>query len=418
MQAKTQDNVIEYPLPSERDNVLLLRCDPISTVRIAFIGLGRRGKQSLNNYMHLSGVEVKAVCDLKEENLSEVRGILEKHNKARVDEYTDAAAWKEICERPDIDLVYVCTSIRLHADIAVYAMTNGKHVATEVPIANTLEDCWRIVNAAEKYRRHCIMLENCCYGRFELAALYMRSKGLLGDIVHAEGSYIHDLTGIDFGKRPDYAEHWQTCGNPYPTHGLGPICQAMNIHRGDRLSWLVSVSNGQFCFPHIAEDGFRDTCVLGNINTTIIKTEKKKTIVIQHDISSPRPYCRNYLLSGTKGFIQKASQPLVKIAEEVSDGEMSAAALLEKYDHPFYREKGEQAVNIDTHEGMDFIMDYRLIYCLQNGLPLDMDVYDAVEWSSLVELTALSIRRGNVPVPVPDFTRGAWNELQGLNFAQ
>ncbi len=417
-QADIKNNIPEHLIPCKQNDVLLLRCAPISVVRIAFIGLGRRGKQSLNNYVHLEGVEIKAVCDLKEENLSEARRILEKYNKNRADEYTAADAWKKLCERSDIDLVYVCTSINLHAEIAVYAMENGKHVATEVPIANTIADCWKIVNAAEKHRRHCIMLENCCYGRFELAALNMCSKGLFGDIIHAEGGYIHDLRNMDFDNRPDYTARWQTFGNPYPTHGLGPVCQALNIHRGDRLSWLVSVSNRQFCFPQVSDGKIDDECTLGNINTTIIKTAKEKTIVLQHDISSPRPYSRNYMLSGTKGFIQKEAQPVMKFENAGSDEENTVVSLLEKYEHPFYKAKGEQAVAIDTHEGMDFIMDYRLIYCLQNGLPLDMDVYDAVEWSSIVELTAQSIRSGNIPVAIPDFTRGAWNKLSGLSFAE
>lgn len=418
MQAKKTNKISGQQHLSDGSDVLLLRCAPISIVRIAFIGLGKRGKQSLNNYMYLDGVEIKVVCDLKEKNLSEARNLLEKHHKAHADEYTDADSWKEICQRSDIDLVYVCTSINMHAEIAVYAMTNGKHVATEVPIANTIDDCWKIVNAAERYRRHCIMLENCCYGRFELFALNMRSKGLLGDIMHVEGSYIHDLRNVDFDERPAYIKHWQSHGNPYPTHGLGPICQALDIHRGDRLSWLVSVSNGQFCFPQVSGGGFNEKCTLGNINTTIIKTVKEKTIVLQHDISSPRPYSRHYLLSGTKGFIQKGTPPIVKVAEEFVDRELPVATLLEKYDHPFYKAKGEQAVSIDSHEGMDFIMDYRLIYCLQNGLPLDMDVYDAVEWSSIVELSSLSIQRGSIPVSIPDFTQSAWNKLSGLSFAE
>ena len=407
-----------YTTSSEYPHVLLLRCDPIPHVRIGFIGLGRRGKQSFNNYMYLEGVEIRAVCDLKEENLAEARKLMAEKKKRPAEEYTAPDGWKKICERNDIDLVYVCTSMKMHAEIAVYAMENNKHVAIEVPIVNTIEECWQIVNTAEKFRRHCIMLENCCYERFEMAALNMCSQGLLGEVFHAEGSYIHDLRNIDFQQRPDYTEQWQKSGNPYPTHGLGPICQAMNIHRGDRLAWLVSVSNAQFTHPNTGIENYEEKCILGNTNTTIIKTERQKTIVLQHDISSPRPYCRNYMLSGTKGFIQKAEMPLVHIPEGNADAQKNGKEIIEQYDHPFYREKGEQAIRIGAHDGMDYMMDYRLIHCLQKGLPLDMDVYDAVEWSSLVELTRLSIERGCVPVDIPDFTRGAWKELPNLTFAE
>ena len=398
-------------------HVLVLQCAPLPIVRIAFIGLGRRGRQSLVNYMHLDGVAIRVFCDLQQENRDEARAILKSHNKPLPDEYGGADDWKAVCRRDDIDLVYICTSIRWHADIAVYAMEHGKHVACEVPIANTIADCWRIVDAAERYRRHCMMLENCCYDRFEMAALHLCSQGIVGEITHAEGSYVHDLRNIDFTKRPDYIGHWLTTGNPYPTHGLGPLCQTMNIHRGDRLERLVSVSNGQFNYPEVAGRDMASECRLGNMNTTILTTLKGKTIVLQHDISSPRPYERRYLLSGTQGFIEKGShgrmQSLFPGVDEVNEQE----AFFARYDHPFYQSHGEQARQIGFHGGMDFMMDYRLIHCLQQGLPLDMDVYDAVEWSSLVELTSLSVRQGSVPVEIPDFTRGAWNELPRLTFA-
>jgi hypothetical protein len=399
-----------------KSNVLLLACKPISTVRVAFIGLGKRGKESINHYMYLEDVEIKAICDLNEENLLAIRKLLKEHGKKNTDEYKGKEDWRRVCERDDIDLIYVCTSRNLHAEIAVYAMKNNKHVAVEVPAANTIEECWEIVDTAEKYRRHCMMLENCCYGRFELAVLNMSNQGFLGDIIHAEGSYIHDLRKIDFAKRPDYIDLWFMEGNPYPTHGLGPLCQVLNIHRGDKLSSLVSVSNGQFGFPETDRGDSQQQYRLGNMNTTVIKTEKQKTIVIQHDISSPRPYSRNYLLSGTKGFVQKGEPPIIHLPEK-KESEISVPGFLEQFEHPFYRKKGKLACRVGAHDGMDFIMDYRLIYCLQKGLPLDMDVYDAAEWSSIIELTEISVQNQSSLVKIPDFTRGAWNELKKLEFA-
>ena len=401
----------------QSSHVLALRCAPLPIVRIAFIGLGHRGRQSLGNYMYLDGVVIRALCDLRQENRDAAREILKSHHKPMPDEYGGIDDWKEVCRRTDIDLVYICASIRLHADIAVYAMEHGKHVACEVPIANTLADCWRIVDAAERYRRHCMMLENCCYDRFEMAALHLCSQATIGEITHAEGSYVHDLRHIDFTKRPDYIGHWLTTGNPYPTHGLGPLCQAMNIHRGDRLTRLVSVSNRQFNYPEVEGRDMVAECRLGNMNTTIITTLKGKTIVLQHDISSPRPYDRRYLLSGTHGFIEKGDHGRMRFfmagSEEVDEQE----AFFALHEHPFYQAHGELARRVGSHGGMDFMMDFRLIHCLRHGLPLDMDVYDAVEWSSLVELTRLSIQQGNTPVEVPDFTRGTWNMLPRLTFA-
>jgi predicted dehydrogenase len=390
-------------------DVLELACRPIPLVRIAFIGLGKRGKEAFNNFMYIEGVQVVAVCDLFLENLSEVRQILHKHDKQNVVEYTQPDDWRVICERSDIDLIYICTHRNLHTPIAVYAMQCGKHVAIEVPAANTIEECWQLVDTAETTRRHCMMLENCCYDAFELAVQNMVQQGLFGEIFHVEGAYIHDLRTLDFDQKSHYLDVWSMQGNPYPTHGLGPLCQLLNIHRGDKLAWLTSVSSGQFGFPAHSDFEVDSNKQLGNINTTIIRTEKDKTIVLQHDISSPRPYSRNYLVSGTEGFAQKRTTPEIAFSSNPNEilSKEATDDLLTKYEQPFYQEMGELARKVGCHGGMDFIMDYRLIYCLRNGLPLDMDVYDAAEWSSIVELSAISVTNGSTPVEIPDFTRGA-----------
>lgn len=390
-------------------DVLALACERISCVRIAFIGLGKRGKESIHHFMHMQGVVIQVVCDLNEENLHFARTLMARHGKALPHEYRQADAWREVCRRDDIDLVYVCTNREHHVEIALYAMAQGKHVALEVPAANTLAECWALVDAAEATRRHCMMLENCCYDWFELSVLHMIRQGLLGEVFHVEGSYVHDLRHLDFGQRLSYHRLWKMEGNPYPTHGLGPICQALGIHRGDRMAWLTSVSGGQFNYPALNRPLPPEAYTLGNINTTIIKTARNKTIVLQHDISSPRPYTRRYLISGTEGFAQKGEPHVLTL--EAHPG-VAADDLLNRYEHPFAKEVGELARRVGTHGGMDFIMDYRLIYCLQHGLPLDMDVYDAAEWSCIVELSARSVASGSQPVEIPDFTRGRWQKLQ------
>lgn len=403
---------------SGHSDVLELMCKPIDIVRIAFIGLGKRGNESVINFMHIDGVEIVAVCDVVLENIEKVQQILTEHERAVADAYTRPEDWRLICERTDVDLVYVCTDRNLHTPIAVYAMQHGKHVALEVPAANTLEECWMLVDTAEKTRRHCIMLENCCYDPLEMAILNMAQQNVFGEIFHAEGAYIHDLRQLNFEQKKHYLEAWSMQGNPYPTHGLGTLCQLLNIHRSDKLDWLTSVSSGQFCFPTCDDLEIQTKSILGNINTTIIKTHKEKTIVLQHDISSPRPYTRNYLISGTKGFVQKRNTLQIALSSNLNEclSNKEIEDLLNKYEHPFYIEMGEKAKEFGTHDGMDFIMDYRLIYCLRRGLPLDMDVYDAAEWSSIVDLSAQSVAKGSIPVKIPDFTRGGWNKLESFKF--
>ena len=373
-----------------------------------------------------------AVCDLDSANVLAANETLTSHGCPPADMYVGEEAWKELCQRKDIDLVYICTDWHSHAPMAVYAMKQGKHVAVEVPAAMTIAECWDLVNTAEQTRRHCMMLENCCYDFFEMATLNMAQQGVFGEVMHAEGAYIHDLREYNYDTTATgYKNMWRlkaekiAAGNPYPTHGLGPIAQILNIHRGDRMATLVSMSSAQRGMNlYAAEHGIagEDTAHIdmGDMNTTLIRTAKGKTIMIQHDVTSPRPYNRIHLISGTKGFAQK--YPLTGIALEPNAHEylsqQALDSLLKVYEHPFCKEIGEMARKVGGHGGMDFIMDYRLIHCLKNGLPLDMDVYDAAEWSSLVELTDYSVRHGSVPVQIPDFTRGEWEKLQGLTFAE
>ncbi len=421
--------------PTGQENVLQLKCNPIPTVRVAFIGLGSRGSEAVRRFMYLEGIEVVAICDINKDFVSKTQELLTENKRAKALEFTGKEDWKKVCELENVDLIYNCTHWALHTPIAVYAMEHGKHVALEVPAAMSIEECWKLVDTAEKTRRHCMMLENCCYDFFEMATLNMAQQGVLGEIVHVEGAYIHDLRELNFKSPEDggYQGMWRlqynadNKANVYPTHGLGPVCQALNIHRGDKMNYLVSMSSDQFGMKEYAKNKFGEksdyakrTYEQGDMNTTIIKTEKGKTIMIQHDVTSPRPYNRIHMLSGTKGFVQK--YPVQGIALEpnahefLSEKEMEK--MLKKYEHPIVKEVGEKAKEVGGHGGMDFIMDYRLIYCLRNGLPLDQDVYDAAEWSSLVELTEMSVRKGSVPVEVPDFTRGDWKKLTKLEFAK
>ncbi|MDR1414444.1 MAG: Gfo/Idh/MocA family oxidoreductase [Odoribacteraceae bacterium] len=426
--------------PAGQKDVLQLTTEPLSTVRVAFIGLGMRGPGAVQRMTHIPGVEVVALCDVLEENTKKVNAQLEARGFPKAREFFgDTAVWRQVTALPDVDLVYVATDWVSHARIGVQAMKDGKHVAIEVPAAVSLEEIWALINTSEQTRKHCMQLENCVYDFFELTCLNMTQQGLFGEILHAEGAYIH-------GLQPYWKEYWEDWrmkfnrvhrGDVYPTHGLGPVCQALNIHRGDKMNFLVSVDtkavgNPDFIKKQTGEEvkEFRN----GDHTMTMIRTEKGKSILIQHNVTSPRPYNRLYQLTGTKGFANKYPfEGLAFDTEELEEGVVPdhekltshsfvprrvMTDLMERYKHPITKDIEDLAKRVGGHGGMDFIMDYRMIYCLQKGLPLDMDVYDLAEWCCLIPLTELSLDNDSAPVEVPDFTRGGWNRLQGLQFAQ
>ncbi len=267
--SKASELFPEPPRPEGQTDVIELRCDPIDTVRIAFIGVGSRGTGAVRRYTFLEGVKIVALCDMVPENLEKAQQIIEDAGYPSADTYTGEKDWKKICERDDIDLIYVCTHWDLHTPIAVYAMEQGKHVVTEVPAAITIEECWQLVNTSEKTRRHCMQLENCNYDFFELATLNMVRQGLLGEIVHAEGAYIHDLRTNNFNEGKDgYWKMWRLRhlqnrnANLYPTHGFGPICHILNIHRGDKMEYLVSLSSDQFGMTEYAKEKFGEVQIM------------------------------------------------------------------------------------------------------------------------------------------------------------
>lgn len=409
----------------KQQNVLNLTCPPLPVVRIGFIGLGNRGILALERYMHLEGIEVKALCDLRRENIERAEALLEKFHRPKAMDYSEEGMWRKMCECGDIDLIYICTDWLTHTEIAVYAMQQGRHVALEVPAAMSVADCWRLVDTAEQTRRHCMMLENCCYDAFALTTLNMVQQGVLGEITHAEGAYIHDLRKHYFAdeRKGGYHNNWiklysqQHTGNPYPTHGLGPICQWMGIHRGDRMEYLVSMSSRQAGLSAYAEKIFgkhseeaEQPYEMGDVNTTLIHTVKGRTILLQYDVATPRPYSRHQTVCGTKGFMQKYPVPCLLLDEygkEPLSGELFKE-IMERYKHPFTATIGEESRRKNMPNEMNYIMDYRLVHCLRNGLPLDQDVYDAAEWSCITELSERSVRQGSVPVEIPDFTRGDW----------
>jgi hypothetical protein len=272
-----------------------------------------------------------------------------------------------------------------------------------------------------------MMLENCCYDFFELTTLNMARKGLFGEIYHGEGAYIHDLRSLKHDKKNGYYKMWRLeyskkhTGNPYPTHGLGPIAQIMGINRGDRFDYLTSTSTNQYGLTLYAENTFgkdspeaKATYKLGDMNNTLIRTINGHTLLVVHDTTSPRPYDRIHKISGTKGYAVKYPDPKIAIDPHAHNflKPEEFKAIMEQYEHPLLKHIGEKAKTVGGHGGMDFIMDWRLIYCLRNGLPLDQDVYDAATWSCIVELSERSVMNRSNSVDIPDFTRGEWKNAK------
>lgn len=438
--AKVAPITVKTPArPAGQKDVIDLVTPKLETVRVGFIGLGMRGPGAVARFTKIPGTQIVALCDLRPECVDKSQQILKKAGLPEAAAYSGTEdAWKKLCDRDDIDLVYIATDWKHHAEMGVYAMEHGKHVAIEVPAAMTLDEIWKLINTSEKTRKHCMQLENCVYDFFELTTLNMAQQGIFGEVLHVEGAYIHNLE--DFWSsywnnwRMDYNRKYR--GDVYATHGIGPACQLLDIHRGDRLKTLVAMDtkavNGPAYIKNKTGEVVKDF-QNGDQTSTLIRTENGKTMLIQHNVMTPRPYSRMYQLTGTDGYASKypieeyCLRPSQVASDVTPDHEKLNAhgsvpeevkkALMDKYKHPIHRELEETAKKVGGHGGMDYIMDYRLVYCLRNGLPLDMDVYDLAEWCSMAELTRISIENNSAAVAIPDFTRGGWNKVKGYKHA-
>ncbi len=393
---------------------------PIPTVRVGFVGVGGMGSAHVQNYLNIEGVAVKAICDIVPAKVERAQKWVVEAGQPKPAGYSKGPEdFRRMCETEELDLVMTATPWEWHVPVCLAAMKSGKHAATEVPAAMSLEDCWALVETAEKLKKHCQMMENCCYDRIELMTLNLVRKGVLGEVLHAEAGYLHDLRGVKFSNEGEglWRRAWaqKLNGNLYPTHGLGPVAQSMNVNRGDAFDYIVSMSSPVRGLHEYAVATFgadspqaKEHYVLGDVNTSLIKTKLGKTIILIHDTNLPRPYTRINLVQGTKGLAHKWPDRIYvegKAAKphEWDDFEKFAA----EYEHPLWKaiaSKGEGR----GHGGMDYIEDYRLIHSLRTGEPLDQDVYDAAAWSAVVGASVQSVARKGMPVTIPDFTRGKW----------
>ncbi len=416
------------PPRTKGKSVVGLRVPPLGVVRWGIIGLGERGGPTLRQMLVLEGSRVTALCDNYRPALDAALAVVAKAGAPRPADFgAGDEDFRRLVARDDVDAVMICTPWRWHVPMAVAAMRAGKHAFVEVPAAVTLEDCWQLVDTAEETQRHCMMMENCCYGRDELMLLRMCREGIFGELLHGEGAYLHDLRaqikdlarGEGVWRIP---EHRQRNGNLYPTHGLGPVAQYLSINRGDRFERLVSFSSPAAGLRDYAERNlpadhprreWKFAC--GDLNTSIVKTARGRTIVVQHDTSNATPYSRLNTIRGTRGLF--AGYPsriyLEGRSPKGDEWETDLAPYYQEFDHPLWKKVADVAAklppgNAGGHGGMDFVMRWRIMQCLREGLPLDQDVYDGAAWSAIGPLSERSVAEGGAPQLVPDFTRGAW----------
>ncbi len=424
--------------PKGQQSVMGLVVPNMTTVRVGFIGVGQRGSGHVRHFCHLDGVEIKAICDTHREVVDKsLKTVADAGLPAPTAYSAHEYSYRDMLERDDIDLVIISTPWRWHTPMAVDAMNSGKHVFVEVPAATTVEEAWQLVDTAERTQKNCMMGENVCYGRDELMALNMVRHDLFGELLHGEAAYIHELRW-QMKEIEHSTGSWRTGwhakrnANLYPTHGLGPIAQYMNINRGDRFDYMNSMSSPALGRAAYAKREFpaghqrnQLNYIAGDINTSIIKTKLGRTIMVQHDTTTPRPYTRHNLIQGTNGVFAGFPNRIALEHGGMTDPESGKPnsyhgwdydmePWYKKFEHPLWARMGKEAERNGGHGGMDFLMFWRMIYCLRNGEPLDQDVYDAAAWSVVTPLSEASVNdRGNSK-DFPDFTRGVWRTAKPL----
>jgi hypothetical protein len=405
-------------------SVLGMAFAPAESVRVAFIGLGGRGASLLRTFLAIDQVRVTALCDIAGEKLVPAQALIKKAGQRPAALFSNGERdFENLCRRDDIDLVVIATPWNWHAEMAVFAMRQAKHAAVEVPAARTLKECWDLVNTSEKTRKHCVMLENCCYGYNELLVLNMVRAGLFGELTHGAAAYLHDLRSVLFSTSGEGLwrrfEHLKRNGNLYPSHGLGPVARYMNINRGDRFESLVSMSSpSQSLYDYrkkklAPEDSrMKEVYNCGDQNTSLIKTAKGLLIRLEHNVATPEPYDRINLIAGASGIFRDYPPRIFIDGQTQGDTWESIDRYKAQYEHPLWTKEGELATKLGGHGGMDFLMCYRLVQCMREGLVPDILVYDAAAWSAPAPLSEMSVARGSAPLPFPDFTRGRWRGEQ------
>lgn len=409
------------PAPLARATMKNVPFERHETVRFGIVGTGLRGRSVLSELLAIDGVKIVAVCDVVADKTARaVKMCTDAGQPAPAVIVDGDKGFERLVARDDIDFVYTATPWEWHVPVMLAALKAGKHCGAECPIGTTLKDLWALVDASEKARRHCLHLENCNYGETEMLVNRLVHEGIFGEVLHAEAAYLHDLRRILFEDRDEglwrRAWHTRSNANLYPTHGLGPVSWYLDVNAGDRYDFISSVAG-----PHrglelhrektvadMSNPKWKEQYVTGDHNTSILRTVKGKTVMLQHDVSNPRPYTRHNRVQGTKGAFE--DYPPRIYVEGQAGGERWATIdeWKAKFTHPLWANVGELARKKGGHGGMDFIMAYRLVQTMREGLPPDYDVYDAATWSAPFPLSEMSVAKGSAPMKFPDFTRGAF----------
>jgi predicted dehydrogenase len=405
-------------------------------VRLGIIGTGLRGQNHIDNALRRNDVEIVSICDIDDRMLQRTAEIFQKAGKPVPTVFKgDPLAYRKMLDAKKLDAVLIATPWEWHAPMILDSLQAGlKYVATEVILGISLEDHWKVVRETEKQKAHVMMLENVCYRRDVMAVMNMVRQGLFGELLHMQAGYQHDLrgvkfndgnnpynSGVEFGEKGFSEARWRTNhsvhrnGDLYPTHGIGPVAQMIDINHGNRFLSLSSVATKSRGLHNyiVAKGGpahpnARVEFKLGDIVTTQIRCNNGETVFLQHDTNSPRPYSLGFRVQGTKGLWMDVNKSLyIEGLSKKEDAWEDAAPYLEKYDHPLWKRWIKETEGAG-HGGMDFFVLHAFIESIKRNMPTPMDVYDAATWSAISPLSEQSIEMGSQTVEFPDFTGGQW----------
>lgn len=419
--------------PARKAAPAIVRRSPMDTVRLGFIGTGGRGRSHVDLAVRRSDVAVTALCDIDPIELAAAEKQLADAGRPKAATYgANEYSFLDLLERDDVDAVVISTPWLWHTRMAVAAMKAGKYAGVEVSAANTMEECWDLVNVHEETGVPVMILENVCYRRDVMAIMNMVRQGLFGELVHTECGYQHDLrevkfnggrgkAGVEFGEKAHSEARWRTFhsvhqnGDVYPTHGLGPVAMMLDINRGNRFVSLTSTaSKARGLHKFVVDHGGADhpnakvNFKLGDVITTVIRTQNGESIIVSHDTNLPRPYSLGFRVQGTNGIWMDVNRSLyIEGVSQRAHAWEEAAPYLAQYDHPLWKKYGEDAAGAG-HGGMDFFVLHAFVEAIKLGVQTPMDAYDCAAWSAVTPLSEASIAMGSAPQLFPDFTRGLW----------
>ncbi|AKU18678.1 glycosyl hydrolase [Luteipulveratus mongoliensis] len=402
----------------------------VETVKIGLIGLGNRVMGMVTGWTDVPGTQVVAVCDIRADRAKTAADRVAAKGKPRPKEYGGTStSYEQMLSREELDLVYIATPWEFHYTHGKAALKAGAHVGVELPIATQLSELWDLVNTSESTRKHLWLMENCSYGRNELAMLKMAHEGVFGDVTSGHGGYLHDLRSLLFNDgyyTDDWRRLWHTRSTAsfYPMHGLAPIAAAMDINRGDRMTTLSATSTepkglADYRERFVPRDhrSWKETYVNGDLTTCMINTAQGRTIRAEHNVSQPRPYSRINSLEGSHGVFEdyvggdKTGARVYVEPNHSGDAWRGFEALRGEFDHWLWKELEDDAAG-SGHGGMDYVLQWRIIQQMRAGLVPDIDVYDSAAWCAPVPLSVVSLADKGRPVAIPDFTRGQWQKLR------